>query len=255
MAYIRPRMATPLTKPEKLELLSDYVASYHDLAASDPSTLNVKIERKVFDELLDEIGTLLVERSKQLASSPGPVLDFLQDHHPPGRLADLLPDEFRVFCLALNALKQWVSAEQAATDRYLLGGTARNTLRDIAQVCTITGQPLQRNEVELHHPVRDGRPPLPVSKTAHAALEGQSAWEQDEPDDASSPEQLLRRLKRSRTWSWMMLRRGCLELLGQEANHTTPAVRGTSLTFARRAVVETGKDPTWIINFLDRSGY
>jgi hypothetical protein len=51
-----------------------------------------------------------------------------------------------------------------------------------------------------------------------------------------------------------MLRRGCLELLGQQVNHTTPAVRATSLTFARQAMAETGKGAAWIIEFLDECG-
>lgn len=41
-------------------------------------------------------------------------------------------------CLS-NALKQWVAAESAATDRYLLGGTARKQCRKMADHCLGSG--------------------------------------------------------------------------------------------------------------------
>jgi tetratricopeptide (TPR) repeat protein len=69
--------------------------------------------------------------------------------------------------------------------------------------------------------------------------------------DNVSPEERLRALKRSRAWSWIMLRRGCLDQLGRPVSHSTPAVRGSSHSFARKAVESTGKDPEWILTFLD----
>jgi hypothetical protein len=37
----------------------------------------------------------------------------------------------------------------------------------------VSGELLQRDRLELHHPVRDGRPPIPLDKDAHARIEGQ----------------------------------------------------------------------------------
>ena len=70
---------------------------------------------------------MLLTKSKSLASIEGPIRTFLDDNPLPLAVAQRLQPEFRVFCLALNAIKQWVAAEQSATDRYLLG-RVRQTL-------------------------------------------------------------------------------------------------------------------------------
>jgi hypothetical protein len=258
-----------LTKDEKVDLVRTYYQCYAELASCDgtKAELNLKVPRAAFADVLDEIGTLLLQRSSDLATHEGPVKEFLDTHIPPGDLLKLLPDEFRAFCLTLNALKQWLSAEQLATDRYLLGGTARQTLKEAASVCTITNKPLDLADLELHHPARDGRPPIPVSKAAHKVIENQVTVAEPRNDRTAVPadpvemtnvvsaEQSLKVLKRSRTWSWVMLRRGCLDLLGQDAGHSTPAVGATSRTFARQAVATTGRDLRWILSFLDQSAY
>ena len=102
-------------------LLERYYGEYRAWAAEDPSQLNRKVPREAFDELLNRAGALLLEQAAVLATTPGPVREFLEQNPLPLSLAGKLPDEFRAFTLALNALKQWVAAEQAATDRYLLG--------------------------------------------------------------------------------------------------------------------------------------
>src|ERR1019366_2780057 len=61
--------------------------------------------------------------------------------------------DFRVYCLALNALKQWLAAEQAATDRYLLGGRARQECRAAAATWIVTGGPVCPVDVEVPHPI------------------------------------------------------------------------------------------------------
>ena len=50
-----------------------------------------------------------------------------------------------------------MAAEQAATDRYLLGGKAGKDCRAAATTCVVTAKSLDGGKVELH-PVRDGRP-------------------------------------------------------------------------------------------------
>jgi hypothetical protein len=141
---------------------------YRVWATEDPSRLNRKVPREAFDDLLNRVGELLLEQASILAATPGPIRKFV-DHNPlPPSLEGKLPDEFRAFTLALNALKQWVVAEQAATDRYLLGGSPRTECRAAADVCIVSGVPLAEGVVELHHPVCYGCPPIPVSKHAHA---------------------------------------------------------------------------------------
>lgn len=266
MTYLRPRNEANLTASEKRDLIEDYLGLCRAIAINDRrrGELNVKLPRAVFDEITDEIGALLLERSAKLASEAGPVRDFLERHVSPGALARLLPDDYRVFCLALNAIKQWVSAEQAATDRYLLGGSVKRALRGAADACTITGDPVGRTDIELHHIVRDGRPPIPVSKAAHAMLERQTAITArpgcEGPDPATGSvldgvaEMWLLSLKREANRSWIMLRRGCLDLLDRPVEHSTPAVRATSRSFANKAAATTGRDYGWILSFLDRRG-
>jgi hypothetical protein len=175
MTYERPQPAARLTTTDRERLLREYYAEYAQLSASEPDSLNRKVPREHFRELLGRVGALVLEEAARMAQEDGPVRDFLDENPLPPSLRGKLPDEFRTFCLALNALKQWVAAEQAATDRYLLGGTARKACRAAADRCVVPGNLLERERLELHHPVRDGRPPIPLDKDAHARIEGQKA--------------------------------------------------------------------------------
>jgi len=172
MPYKRKRPESKLSKGDREVLLRDYWNFYRERSKTDPSALNRKIPREAFADLLDDLGTLILDKANELASCPGAVRQFLDENPLPPSLELRLPDDFRVFCLALNALKQWVAAEQAATDRYLLGGSARRECSAAGDVCLVTGD-LLGEKVELHHPVRDGRPPLPLSVEGHYRLEGQ----------------------------------------------------------------------------------
>jgi len=153
-------------------LLKDYIQHYRQLTAIDTTVLNRKVPREAFGDLLDRLGEMLLAESLKLTEPAGPIYSFLDSNPLPPAMAKHLPAHFRVFCLALNSLKQWVAAEQSATDRYLLGGTARDLCRETAETCLVTGGPLGQGS-ELHHPVRDGRPPIPLSKKGHASIEGQ----------------------------------------------------------------------------------
>lgn len=249
MAYERPEPNAKLSKPERKELLERYYGEYRAWAAEDPSRLNRKVPREAFDELLDRVGELLLEQAAVLATTPGPVREFLDQNPLPPSLEEKLPDEFRAFTLALNALKQWVAAEQAATDRYLLGGNARTECRAAADVCIVSGAPLADGEVELHHPVRDGRPPLPLSQEAHDQIEGQVSTSRGD-----STRSVLLKLKRQANRSWVHLRRGCLDLLGEPVEHSTPSVAASSRTFARKAAAATGMSYQELVSWLDDSG-
>ena len=153
---------------------------YRQLAASDSTVLNRKVPRGAFADLLDRMGEMLLTESMKLAESPGPIRTFVDANPLPPAMAQRLPDYFRVFCLALNSLKQWVAAEQSATDRYLLGGAARELCRQAEETCLVTGAVLGQDS-ELHHPVRDGRPPILLSKKGHALIEDQLASVGDDP--------------------------------------------------------------------------
>jgi hypothetical protein len=247
MPYERPVNLAPLSKAQKLTLLKELVTHYEVEAALDRGALNRKMPREAFAGLVDRVGELLLQESKRLAEEPGAVRDFLDSNPLPSSMAELLPRDFRVFCLALNALKQWVGAEQAATDRFLLGGTARNLCRSAASKCLVTGEPLGA-DVELHHPVRDGRPPLPLSKRGHDTVEGQVSVSED-PVEAR-----LVVLKREGNRSWAMLRRGCLDLLGRPEPSSSSATAAGSRTFARKAVEVSQLSYEQLLEWLDATG-
>ena len=174
MTFKRPINRLPLSKTDKLTLLKDYIEHYRQLAATDKTALNRKVPREAFGDLVNRVGKMLLAESTKLAESAGPIRTFLDANPLPSSMAERLPDNFRVFCLALNSLKQWVAAQQSATDRFLLGGVARELCREAAETCLITGEALGQDS-ELHHPVRDGRPPIVLSKKGHAVIEGQVA--------------------------------------------------------------------------------
>lgn len=249
MAYARSENQKPLSKPEKVSLMRDYIDHYRRLAQVDPAVLNVKVPRDAFEGLLDRVGELLVEESRRLASTPGAVSAFLAENPLPAGMSGLLPDDFRAFCLVLNSLKQWLAKEQLATDRYLLGGVSRTVCRQAAMTCLVTGEPLGP-DVELHHPVRDGRPPLPLSKAGHAAIEQQVAVAVD-----GGLGQALLALRRESNRSWAHLRRGCLDLLGRPASSTvTKASQANARSFARAAQAATGASFEEILAWLDEKG-
>jgi hypothetical protein len=263
--YVRPSHDSPLTPQEKTQLLLDHFDHYAAIVKSDPALLNAKLPRQAFNGLLHKVGRLLFTEASRLANTDGPVRDFLNKHALPESMRERLPPDFRALCLAMNALKQWVAAEQAATDRYLLGGTARARCRKLATTCLVTGEPLDLKSMELHHPVRDGRPPIPLSKNGHAIIEnqnGRAALSGSGDDSGGSAKtrlsvdkihEALRTLKAQRHYSWVMLRRGCLDRLGQPANHTTPAVGASSRVFARKAMTATGLSAVELLEWLDRN--
>jgi hypothetical protein len=247
-AYRRPRNRVSLTKIQRHELLNNYFQHYRAVAATNSALLNQKLPREAFDELLDAVGGFLFQRTKDLASKPGPLRDFLELNSLPPSLAQLLPTDFRAFCLALNALKQWVSKEQLATDRFLLGGKARDELRAAAGSCIVTGKSLEGG-CELHHPFRDCRPPIPMCHEAHDQIEKQ----QPKVDAISDPIfTIMSNIRRERNNSWRNLRKGSLDLSGEKVNHSTPSVGAGARTFARKVSDATGLSFKQIVDFLDK---
>ncbi|GAB5439662.1 MAG: hypothetical protein Fues2KO_00110 [Fuerstiella sp.] len=115
----------------------------------------------------------------------------------------------------------------------------------MADHCLVTGQTLDAATVELHHPVRDGRSPIPLSKAGHDQIESASQGNHD------PVETTLREIKEKGSRSWVMLRRGCLTLLGEEYAASIPAVLASSKTFARKATEATELDYRELIDWLD----
>jgi hypothetical protein len=109
----------------------------------------------------------------------------------------------------------------------------------------VTGEPLDA-KMELHHPVRDGRPPIPLSERGHRSLEGQAGSAKND-----SIRGKILAIKREKNRSWIHLRNGCLELLGREVTHTTPSVASSSKAFARKVSKETGLTSEQILAWLD----
>jgi hypothetical protein len=247
MAYERPKNELPLSPEEKPVLLKQYFEHYRALYEKNPSALNAKLPRDAFDNLLNELGEMLLARSRCLASIEGPVGTFLDKNELPSEIAPRLTREYRVFCLALNAIKQWVAAEQSATDRYLLGGTSRKLCRAAADSCLVSGEILG-SDCELHHPVRDGRPAIPLSKHGHDLIEGQILSEGDDLIGRA-----LSKLRREGNRSWAQLRRGCLDLIGQPEPGPSHRSAANDRAFARKAAVATDVSYQEILEWLDKN--
>jgi hypothetical protein len=241
--YKRFENKNKLDKSQKIKLLEEYVKYYEEIKNSQGiEKLNIKIPRELFYDITDKIGTILIEKSNELSKN-GTVKDFLDNNPLPENMAKLLPDEFRTFCLILNALKQWVGAEQAATDRYLLGGTARTTIREAAKICIITNELLTK-DAELHHPLRDGRPPIFISKKGHNFIENQQGVSDGNNEDTIW--QIMKSLKIKKHGSWGLLREGCNAILDPSKKY-----RANAKSFANIIIRETGLNAKEIINKLD----
>jgi len=249
VGYQRPKNPKPMSRQQKLSLLAEYIEHYRRLKVDDMAVLNRKVPRECFTDLLNRIGEMLLTESAKLAASEGPIRTFLKDNALPQTIAQSLPDEFRVFCLALNSLKQWVAAEQAATDRYLLGGEARHLCRATSKTCLVTDSPLGKDS-ELHHPVRDGRPPILLSKKGHSMLEDQVITVHDDPLG-----KVLVGVRRQRNGSWAQLRRGCLDQLGKGEPWPSRASAAGARAFAKKAMVDSGVGYDAILAWLDVYGY
>ena len=267
MGYVRPKNPMPLSPAEKKELLKTYIEFYEEQAKEDISHLNKKIPREVFEETLYQIGSILLQHSEELSENNDDVKKFLEETPLPSPLDQYLLQNFRVFCLLLNALKQWLSAEQAATDRYLLGGTARALLRSMSDHCMVTGEKIDGHG-ELHHPVRDGRPPIYLSKKGHVQVEHQVSTTKPEmnaiADTNTKPNANtntngegfsaeIKDFRKKYNRSWAQLRRACKFLLGEPVDFTTPKVKTTALAFAKKVKGLTGWSPAEILAWMDEN--
>jgi hypothetical protein len=245
MTYVRPTNSARLTVDEKAELLTQYGKVYQDLAQTNPAALNRKLPRSALAESLDRIGAVILDEAHALAASNPEVRRFLDENPLPEGMDALLPDDVRAFALLVNGLKQFLSTEQAAIDKYALGAGARSRCRKMLTHCPVTGEALS-GSVELHHPVRDGRPPIPVSRNGQRILEQQTAATEEE--DAVGA--MLREIKKPND-TWPMLRRGCLLLSGEAPEGGTSNGNAAAKSFARRALAKTELTVDDLLGWLD----
>lgn len=250
MGYTRYVNENPLTPEQKEVLLREYIQYYEGLAKEGRlDLLNQKLPRSAVSGILDTIGSLLKSESHKLAQSSEEVRDFLAANPLPGEMAELLPDDFRVFALVLNSLKQWVMAESAYCDRYLMGGTVRKNCRKAIDHCLVTGEPLD-GAIELHHPVRDGRPPIPLSKGGHALIEGQVAGGADgtidEVPEEESDWEKLKQIRKQRNQSWAQLREGLMAI-----KTGSMTCRSNAKSFANKVIREMGMSPDNVLDLLN----
>lgn len=247
MTYTRPKSVIQISPEEKRSLLQEYFDFYQNIATHKPALLNSKVPRSAFNDLLNEFGELILKKSKTFANTDNEVSLFLTENPLPEHLEKYLPKDFRVFCLALNALKQWLSAEQAATDRYILGGTARSQCKNLAKSCLVSGIPAEECRIELHHPVRDGRPPIPIAKEVHSKIEEQNSVGGREDEVMK----LLYPIKREGNRSWVMLKLGCELLLEIAQTKKNKNVQASSKTFARKAHDATKMNYQELLDWID----
>jgi hypothetical protein len=225
--------------------MRDYIDGYKArILECGTGVLNVKIPREVLAVSLDKIGTLLNAEAERLLSENENLKTFLADNPLPDSMAALLPDSFRVFSLLLNALKQWVSAESAATDRYLMGGTARETCRNAVDTCLVTGEKLQGG-VELHHPMRDGRPPIPLSKKGHDRIEQSSASPSIEENSLLS---IIKQIKKLKHLSWVLIREGLNAKINNSTDYRPAAMSGVNFILKTVNI-----SPQELSDFLDEN--
>jgi hypothetical protein len=157
------------------------------------------------------------------------VKKFLEANPLPVGIKKLLTPELRTFALLLQSLKQWAAAESLAVDHWLISGQPRKTLRSVTDKCLISGDVLTSQNIELHHPVRDGRPPIPLSKAAHRKIEKQQS---SISDDAIGEK--LKSLRKEGNHSWRLIWEGCCQLMGQKIEFSSKNRGSYSRSIARK---------------------
>jgi hypothetical protein len=247
--YSRYKASKKLEGDSRRQALAAYVAHYAKIAEAQPELLNQKVPRAAFDSVLHEIGLLMQQRARELATGAGAVRDFLGKNPVPACLGGELTDEVRAFCLLLNALRQWSVGEQLAMDRLLLSGNVRKELKELYTICPVAPDDSDVSAIELHHPLRDGRPPLPLSKTGHARVEGLMILE---TGDAAGQKLVDFRKNSPSPISWKRLRVGCMVLKNEVPEGFETSYLTSAKGWIRRAMKQTALNETQILEFLDR---
>jgi len=171
MPFIPPKPSSKIPVAEKEEALKAYIEFYREAAKKNPEMLRVKLKRSHLQPFLDEIGEHVARLAKEIGDVKPPasahalaVRKFLEDHTVPGVMGKYLTLELRAYALLVHGLLQWAVGQSLAADRWVISGNARDALRACTDRCVVTDEPFGTDPVELHHPGRDGRPPIPVSE-------------------------------------------------------------------------------------------
>jgi len=209
MPFDPPKPAAKITADNRQQLLSEYFEHYSKMAKTNPSDLRRKLPRSVFQPFLDEIGAHVAKLAKEIAegnvdeSHGTAVKQFLEQNPVPGQIGKHLTMEMRAYALLVRAVLQWAVGQSLSIDRWVISGNARKFLRTSSPNCIVTGAPFGTDDIELHHPVRDGRPPLPVSKIGHKIAD-------DVFDPQDTVGKLLVSVRRKRSNSWRLIWQGCV---------------------------------------------
>lgn len=173
-----------------------------------------------------------------LSQASASLTSFLRENPWPSEMMDddlVLSEQDRAKVVVLNAVKQWVSKESRYLDTIFTGGSFRKKLRALCaeRNCPICERPFAQLKIELHHTVRDGRPPVPLCSQCHQKLERQS--QSDSP-----PVSDVKRIRASRNASWKNLHKATKSL--QELRHgpfSTQNVENASKSIVRLIMRET----------------
>jgi hypothetical protein len=171
--------------------------------------------------------------AKRMSDNDSVIREFLERNKLPECLGAALTPEIRTFALMLNALGQWTTAEKLAMDRFLFSGDVRKELRSLSDTCPVCPEEFDPKTAELHHPVRDGRPPILLSKKGHELIEG---LVNISPDDLVAHALVDHRKASRRRYSWRSLRVGCL------------VEQGHSLQILSQSQIKTGRGIFRIVN-------
>lgn len=249
--FKRIQRTHPLSADDRTILLSNYFEYYSNTYNSIKGEkgegfalelLNVKMPNTILNYAINQIANEFQKQLNDLVLNSDVQL-FLQENPLPEPLTNLLPPEVRIYSLLMNSLKNWVSAEQPYTDKYLLGGNARKRCRTAAVNCIVTNTELAFGEIELHHIIRDGSPPIPLSKEGHRIVE---KYREDKLTSGLSekyPE--LTKEKKKRKASWVMLRNGCNSLISSDH-----IAKSSERTWAKKAAEITGLSYVDLLSLL-----
>jgi hypothetical protein len=210
-----------------------------------------------FDELCVQFVRAMVRRS--LADPSSALQRFLEKNPWPQQLSDLtLSEEERASFIIMNALKVWVSKEQAYMDTLFTGGQFRKRLRSMAagRKCPKCNTPLLKESTQFHHAVRDGRPPLPIGKDCHGILENQrKAVESTGTAEEAQVSGIVRTIRRKHRASWVNLLKAVRSLRGlPHEPFGTDNVKATSKSIVRHMQRETGLDLSRLQELLEALG-
>jgi hypothetical protein len=243
MAYKGPKPGKSPRPEDEEQLLQEFFDFCEQSYADDPKALSIKLPRTEFAAALNRIEKLIKSEATKLTKDKRMQAFLKMAALPPG-LVPFLPDEVRVYCLLINALKQWVSSQSLATDGIIFGGNLRKRVRASAKQCVVSGETLTYQAVELHHVVRDGRPPIPLSHKGHSKVDRQFR-----PELTDEVGCALAKLRKEKNTSWK-------DVLAAIEHESGFAVGTTSRhTKLGEAVLETTcKSASELLEWAEESG-